>query len=141
MNTLAVSAFPWWTPLPWLLTAIAITIAIIAFRRGRLASVRIHSMEVNCLGRGPSYDYHEYFRVELLCTGADVYGLELFLECDHSYREHGRQQPLVRKFEFKPLGELPVPLKNGQVVAFELGDHDFRDLVGRRWFDPHTAWP
>lgn len=139
-----MASFEWWVPIPWVLAALSVTVAVIAFRRSRHPAMKIHRMATECLGRHPDWDYHEYFYLDLLCLGTDVFDLEVYLECDHSYREHGRRNSLVRRFQFKPLGALPNPIKNGQVVRFELGDHDFRDLRGRRTFDPRLPselWP
>jgi hypothetical protein len=126
--------------IPWLLGLVSLAVAVAAYRRNRLQVVRIHKMRTDCLG----LPYHDYWRVELLCLGADVFELALRLECDHSYWHRGRRQALVRAYKFEPLGELPNPLKNGQIARFELGDHVFRDLKQRHAFDPRTPsqlWP
>lgn len=132
---LAFTFGSWFTPIPCTLTAIGVAIAILSFRRSRMQSLRISGMGVACEGRHPDWKYHEYFTVDLLCVGADTFDLEVWLECDHSYWSRGRRVDLVRKLQFLPTSPLPNPMRNGQVVRFELGDHDYRDLNERHYAD------
>src|ERR1700676_2691938 len=134
----------WWTPIPWVLALVSIAVAIFVFRRNRHSALKIHKMRTDCLGKHPDYAYHEYWRLDFVCLGADIFDLEVYLECDHSYWQRGRRQSLIRRYAFKPLGDLANPLKNNQVASFELSDHDFRDLRGRKVFDPRLPsqlWP
>lgn len=127
----------WWTPVQWILTAIGIVIALFVLRRSRYPAVQFLQVEAECTARHPDWAYHEYLRLALLCTGADIFAPQVFLECDHSH-------PLTRwgigttRSAFKSIDPLPNPWKNGQVLRFELGDHEFRDLKARGCADAHV---
>lgn len=88
--------------------------------------MRFVRLDTGCTGRHPDYSYHEYLRLHLLCVGADVFDPVVVLECDHSHRLT-RWGIGTTRSAFKPIDPLPNPWKNGQVLRFELGDHEFRD--------------
>lgn len=124
-----VSGVEWWVPIPWLLAGIGIAIALLNFRRSRHPGIRIHRMRTDCLGKYPDWAYHEYFTVEILCVGADIFDLSVLLESKRPIWHRTRswigwsRMMIVERQEFKPKGDLPNPVKNGQVVVFELSDH------------------
>lgn len=129
-----IAQVPWWMTVTWALALIGVGVAILAFRRSRLPSLRVHRIRSDCIGRHPGYEMHDYLRVEFVCRGSDVFDLRLVLACDHSYWSRGKRQSLIREHPFKVVGDLPNPLKAGQLARFELGDHHWRDL--RKWYDP-----
>jgi len=100
-----------------------------------MQAVRIIKLTCECTGRHPDYRMHQYLKLTILGVGADVYDLEAYLECDHSYRANGRTHNIIREFKFTPLTDFPNPFKNGQVATLELGDHDCRDLKERHYAD------
>lgn len=134
----------WWMPIPWVLAAASATIAVLAFRRSRLPHVRIHRLAVECTARHPDWRNHEYLNLDLLCLGADIFDLEAYCECDYSYRRGWWRYPVSRHSRFVPIGTLPNPVKNGQIVRFETADHEYRFLQDRRYADirvPSQLWP
>jgi hypothetical protein len=139
-----MSQLQWWTPIPWALALVSIAVALFAFRRNRHPALKIHKMWTDCSARHPDWKYHDHWRVDLLCLGADIFDLELRLECDHSYWHRWRCQSLIRSYDFQPRAGLPNPLKSGQIASFELGDHHFRNLRERKFYDtrvPSQLWP
>jgi hypothetical protein len=87
----------WWTPNLWVLAIVSIAVAVFVFRRSRHPSLKIHKMWTECLGSYPDYGYHEYWRLDFVCLGADIFDLKAYLECDHSYWQRGRRQSLIRR--------------------------------------------
>lgn len=140
----------WWTPVPWLIGAIGVGVSIYVFRRNRHAFVSVLRMRTDCLAKYPKYDYHDYWTVELVCKGSDIFDLSLFLECKtfYWYRTERifrwRRGSTVGKYQFEPKQPLPDPFRNGQVMAFQLSDHHFRGLEDRKFHHPRTPselWP
>jgi hypothetical protein len=68
--------------------------------------------------------------LRLLSIGTDIFDLKVFLESDRpiwhrtstSWYGWSRLKTTEQQ-EFKPLGDLPNPIKNGQAVRLELSDH------------------
>lgn len=123
----------------WVLAFAALCVALLNFRRSRYPRVKFYRLVAECYaGLESDWKYHMYFHLHVLSTGADVFDLKVFLECDHSYRHHGRKIPLLRKFEFEPLDAVPSPFRNGQVLRMRLSDKHFRNLEEQHYADTRT---
>jgi len=122
MNTQFLNSFQWWMPIPWALAAVGIAVAVFALRRNRYAVVRFHS--VTSYGTQSTVEGSEVWHlfVEVLSTGSDVFDARLFLECYYQPSQSRYNWPDVLVLEFQPTSSLPNPIKNGQVVRFELTD-------------------
>jgi len=109
-------------------------------------------MRVDCIGKIPDWTYHEYFTIELLSIGTDIFDLKVFLESErfvwHRTRSWLRwsRMKITEQQQFKPTGDLPNPIKNGQVLSFALSDHfmcDWRATGhgGDLYRCPSQLWP
>jgi hypothetical protein len=105
-------------------------------------------MAVEYSGRAPDWKYHKYFRLDLLCVGSDVFDLQVFMECDYSYRHRGRRMELSRRMQFKSLDALPNPIKREHHyydtrVPSELSPGRVRIAIyhsGRRLLWARSSW-
>jgi hypothetical protein len=134
----------WWTAIPWVLGTIAIAVSIYGIRRSHHTSIKVLNMRSDCLAKHPDWKYHDYWRVQIACTGPDIFQFELVLECT-SLLWYRRRRGLLgwwilsttSRYRFVPVGEIPAPFKRGQVVTLVLGDHDFRGGTNA----PSRHWP
>jgi hypothetical protein len=122
---LAVNGLTVWTVVGWAIAAGFGAVAVLNYRRSHFPSIRVTN--VRSFGRsGPRDDRSEhYLALDILSFGADVYGLQVFLEARYSTPQDN--SPLAARLQFDVIGTLPDPLKKGQHVGFELPHWKLRD--------------
>ena len=153
-----IASLAWWVPIPWAIGIVGLAIAIVAFRRTRYPAIRLR---IRCLGylqRPPEQDSHAYLVTEITSLGSDIFDLRAYLEVDTIFwvrKRRSRWLPKLpmtttAKFAFKPArfpikqtDPIPDPVKNGQVVRFELTDHEIQSVALRHryWKLPSQRWP
>jgi len=122
MSSNFFSGFQWWTPIPWLLATVSIAIALVALRRSRHSAARFHRIDAFGLHSPPDFPEVWHLSVDILCTGADIFEPQLYLECYYGRARHRSSWPDVLALEFYPAAPVRDAIKNGQVVRFDLTD-------------------
>lgn len=118
---------PWWIPVPWILAALGILVALLAYRRNRYPLLRL--LNVSCHGEAGAPRWRDVARltVELECVGADIYDFEMRLVVAYARRPRSWTDEL--RLQFWSRVELPNPLKHGQVVRVELTDSHLKKAL------------
>ncbi len=153
-----MTGLDWWVPIPWIIGIVSLTLAIVAFRRTRYPAIRIRIRSLGYLQRSPEQDSHAYLGLEITSLGSDIFDLRAYLEVDTLFwvrKRRSRWLPKVpmtttAKFAFRPAtfptkqtDPIPDPVKNGQVIRFELTDHEIQSVALRHryWRLPSQRWP
>jgi hypothetical protein len=119
----------WWVPIPWILGLVAVFIAGFAYRRTHLPSVRLVFVSSAGLAHAPDWGNVWHITLKLLSTGADLYGLQVFLEIHYKRGQDRTNWPDVLALHFYPVAELTSPLKKGQDAQFVLTDTHLKEAL------------
>ncbi len=122
-------SFQWWTPIPWILAAVGITIAIIAFLRSRYPALKINHISAVGIHRAPDWNEIMNLFLRFTCIGSDLYDVKVVLECYYRAKRHRSYWPDVLVLKFNPKIELQNPIKNGQSCDFELDDTNLKEAL------------
>lgn len=122
MTLQEITKLEWWVPVPWVIALLGVALAAFTFYRSRYPSAYFHKITSYGSARPPNFEETWYLRVDILCRGADIFEPKLFLECFYSKSKSRHCWPDVLTLHFYPVTEAPNPIKNGQVVTFQLTD-------------------
>ena len=126
MNASASLGLEWWTPIPWILAGLAIAFAVFVFYRNRYAVAKFHDITSYGTASPPEFNEVWELNVEVLCCGADIFDPHLFLECYYRPSRTRHNWPDVLALELHPVVAAVNPIKNGQVVRYQLTDNHLK---------------